>query len=253
MLMNAPSMRGWRVGPAACTLLSVGLIAVTSFVSPPAIPAALMSITGTAADPTDLGRYIGSYEFSTVTVLQVALPNGHLTAAFPGMMRPEPLTRVSGQEFRFGKADAYIRFATDPTGRVIGAVFQQNGVATTAPRIDPPRVLAIDSSISERVRAQTATPGSEAALRKLIAGIGSGNPNYAELSPQLAAGTRAILTDLQATMRPLGALRSVEFRGVDHKGWDQYVVRFERGAALWRIAMDSYGLIVGAETRPKSN
>jgi bla regulator protein blaR1 len=136
---------------------------------------------------------------------------------------------------------------------VIGAVFQQNGIATVAPRIDTQRVRAIDGAISARVHGHAATPGSEAALRELIGGIASGSPHYGDLSPQLAAGTRAMLSDLQATMKPWGALRSVEFRGVDEKGWDQYVVRFERGAASWKIGLDSYGLIVGAQTHPEAN
>jgi len=49
-------------------------------------------------------------------------------------------------------------------------------------------------------------------------------------------------------MKPWGALRSIEFRGVDRRGWDQYLVRFERGAASWEVALDSYGLIVGVGT-----
>ncbi len=144
-----------------------------------------------------------------------------------------------------------MRFATDTTGRVIGAVFEQNGESTIAPRIDAKRVRAIDAVISEHVRAQAPASGSEEALRQLLAGIESGDPNHAaELSPQLAGGTRAILADLQATMKPWGALRSVEFRGVDGDGWDKYLARFERGTASWRIAVDPYGVIVGAGTHP---
>jgi hypothetical protein len=62
-----------------------------------------------------------------------------------------------------------------------------------------------------------------------------------------------MLTDLQATMKPWGALRSIEFRGVDHQGWDHYLARFERGSASWEVSLDSYGLIVGVLTHPESN
>jgi hypothetical protein len=53
---------------------------VTILISPPAIPPALAGTTG-AAEPADISRYVGSYEFSTVTVLRIELRNGWLTAA----------------------------------------------------------------------------------------------------------------------------------------------------------------------------
>jgi hypothetical protein len=249
ILMNTPRIRGWRASTAACTLLSVGVAMATILISPPAIPPALAGTAG-AAEQTDIGRYVGSYEFSTVTVLRIELENGHLAAAYPGA-RPVSLTHVSGQEFRFGKADAYLRFAADAAGRVLGVVLQQNGIATEAPRIDAQRVLAIDSSVSERVHAQQPVPGSEAALRQLIVGIESGNPDYAEMSPQVAAGTRAMLASFQEKMRPWGAIRAIQFRGVAPNGWDQYLVRFDRGVASYRIAVDPYGVIVGVLTHPE--
>ena len=246
MLMNVPRVHGWRASSAASALLALGIATTTVMVSPPAIPL-VFADTASSGEPTDLSRYVGDYEFSAVTVSQVRLQHGQLTAL--GL----PLTDASGQLFQWGdaKLNAHVRFATDAAGRVIGAVFEQNGESTIAPRIDAQRVRAIDAAISEHVRAQAPTSGSEEALRQLLAGIESGNPNQAaELSPQLAGGTRAMLADLQATMKPWGALRAVEFHGVDGDGWDKYLVRFERGSASWRIAVDPYGVIVGAETHP---
>lgn len=196
-------------------------------------------------EQTGLDRYVGSYEFSTITVLQIGLRDGQLTATWPGA-KPQPLTRESDRTFRFGTVDAHIRFAMDPAGQVTGLVLVQNGAATEAPRIGTGRAQAVSGVIRARVRAQAATPGSEAALRALILGIESGEPDYGELSPQLAAGTRALLPRLQAELKPLGPLRSIEFRGIDSKGWDQYLVRFQRGTASCGIGVDSYGLIVGA-------
>jgi len=247
MLMKTPRIHGWRAGTAACTLLAVAVVALTLFISPPAVPPAFAGTAG-SAEPRDLGRYVGDYEFAG-SVVKVRLRDGQLTSD------SEPLTNLGGQLFRIGKVgccapdgDAYLRFATNAAGQVIGAVFQQNGVGTEAPRIDAQRAQAIASFVSERVRAQAAAPGSEAALRQLIIGIESGDPPYAELSPQVAGGTKALLTDLQTTMKAWGALRSIEFRGVDSKGWDQYLVRFERGAASWELFLDPYGLIVGVGT-----
>jgi hypothetical protein len=252
MLMNTPRIRGWRAKTAACTLLSIGAAAAVALISPPAIPPALAGAAA-AGEPAGLERYVGDYELS-MAVLKVRLRAGQLAAD------STPLTLVSGQLFRYGEAgccspdgDAYLRFATDARGRVIGAVLQQNGIATEVPRIDAERARAIDHSVSERVRDQTAAPGSEAALRQLIVGIESGDPPYAELSPQVAGGTRAMLSDLQTTMKPWGALRSIEFRGVNPNGWDKYLVRFERGSASWELRLDPYGVIVSIGTSPESN
>ncbi|MDE2136205.1 MAG: hypothetical protein KGJ68_02105 [Gammaproteobacteria bacterium] len=252
LLMNTPAIHGWRARTAACALLSIGALAATLLIAPPAIPTAFAGAAASAGT-AGLERYVGDYELS-MSVLRIELKDGHLYAG------PDELTLVSGQLFRYGKpgccapdSDAYLRFATDAAGRVLGAVLQQNGIATEVPRIDATRVAAIDRSTSQRVRTQTPASGTEAALRQLIAGIESGNPSYGELSPQVAAGTKAQLSDLQATMKPWGALRSIEFRGVDSRGWDQYLVRFERGAAAWQLILDPYGLIVGVGTHPEPN
>lgn len=254
VLMNTPKIHGWRVSTAVSAALSMAIATATPLVSPPSIPAALAA-TAASQEPTELERYVGDYEFPTMAlVMRVQLRDGKLSAD------SVPLTYLSGQQFRYGEvgccspsSDSYIRFAVDATGHVIGAVFQQNGVASEAPRIDAQRVRTIEAAIHQRVSDQTAAPGSEAALRHLILGIASGNPTYGELSPQVAEGTKTLLTDLQSTMKPWGALRSIEFRGVDQRGWDRYLARFERGAASWEVSLDSYGLIVGVGTHPESN
>ena len=244
IIMNTPRMYGWRTGTVARAVLAMGIAAAAPFISPPVIPSARAGIRR-AQQPTSLSRYVGDYQLSTLTVLQVGLRNRHLIANLPGM-KPQPLTWRSGQVFRLGHSEADVRFAADLAGLITGLVLQQNGAATEAPRIGAGRVQAIETAIAERIRAQAPMPGSETALRELILGIESGKPHYAELSPQLAAGTRAMLSQLQATLKPWGGLRSLEFRGVDSKGWDHYSVRFERGSASWGIALDSYGVVVGA-------
>lgn len=244
LIISRPEVRGWRLDTAACTLLAIGVATATIFISPPAIPHALAYSMG-AAPPTDLQSYIGSYQTSDTEILNIQVQTRRLTATFPGM-KPQTLVQQSGQKFRFGNTNAYIRFANDATGHVTGLVIQQNGATTKAPRISAVRVHAIGSAIAARIRAQTAMPGSQAALRDLIVGIESGSPHYAELSPQLAAGTRALLPKLQAQLRPLGALGSIEFRGVNRKGWDLYLVRFKQGIASWDVALNSQGVMVGA-------
>jgi bla regulator protein blaR1 len=103
----------------------------------------------------------------------------------------------------------------------------------------------IKAKLAARIQSRTPVPGSEAALRRLIESLREGAPNYDEMSPALAQACRRQLPQLQMTARFLGAIQSIEFKGVGSQGWDVYEVRRENGVAKWRIAV-SNGVIVGA-------
>ena len=66
------------------------------------------------------------------------------------------------------------------------------------------------------------------------------------MSPQLAGGTRTMLKSFQSTMAPFGSIQSMEFKGVNKAGWDQYHVKHAHGSAEWQISLDDKGVIVGA-------
>jgi hypothetical protein len=121
-----------------------------------------------------------------------------------------------------------------------------NGANMAAPRIDAAIAQKISAATAAKIQTQTATPGSEAALRRLIEGISTGRPNFAEMSPALADATRQQLPQLAAAMAHLGTVQSVEFRGVGNQGWDMYDVRQEHGSSQWRIALGADGIITGA-------
>jgi hypothetical protein len=80
----------------------------------------------------------------------------------------------------------------------------------------------------------------------LIEGIRTGKPNFSEMSPELAKATREQLPSLEAGMKQLGAVQSIEFRGVGNQGWDSYDVRQEHGLSQWKIALGTDGIIAGA-------
>jgi bla regulator protein BlaR1 len=148
--------------------------------------------------------------------------------------------------FRYKDADVTIHFKRDANGRIKGLNFEQNGAITYAPRVDLARAQAIQGEIAERYGRQVAAPGSEQALRRLIEGIESGSPNYSEMSPQLAGGTRTMLKTFQSTEQTVGPIQSIQFKGVSSRGWDQYQVTHAHGTANWQIALDDKGVIVGA-------
>src|SRR5262249_21475365 len=81
------------------------------------------------------------------------------------------------------------------------------------------------------------SPGTEAALRGYIASIERGKPNYGLLTPELARALRDLPPIALASVRKMGALKSLAFRDVDPiDGWDHYTATYENGEDEWRIA-----------------
>lgn len=240
--MTQPKLTHWTFASGALTLLAAGSVAAASQFIPPS----LALLTASPIGPVmALDTYVGHYEFASITVLDIQRQGNQLSAIFAGAPG-DTLESRGADEFRYTDSEASIRFDRDGSGHITGLSFKQNDGVTYAPRIPAARVAAIQSKIAERYRTQVADPGSEAALRRLIEGLQSGSPNYAEMSPQLAGGTRAMLENFQATMRPLGAIQSVTFKGVSKDGWDVYLVRHAHGDRDWQIALDNKGAIVGA-------
>ena len=106
-------------------------------------------------------------------------------------------------------------------------ILHQGGVSFPMQRIDAATAQQITSRTEEKVKSQAASPGTEAALRRLIEGIISGRPNYDEMSAALAEATRQQLPNLQSGLVELGAVRTVTFLGVGTQGEDVYGVRHE--------------------------
>lgn len=91
-------------------------------------------------------------------------------------------------------------------------------------------------------------PGSEAALRRLIAGLTTGQPDYAAMSPEMADLTRRQLPDLHAQFSQLGELQSLHFHGPDMLGGDEYELHFAKGDRMMALLLGPNGKIVAAST-----
>ena len=101
----------------------------------------------------------------------------------------------------------------------------------------------IQADIDRRVKAQVASPGSEAAVRRLIGELRLGKPNYDLMNSAMARETRRQLTQEQATIAKLGALQSLTFTRVGPAGPSIYQATFEKGALEWRIWMNLDGSV----------
>jgi beta-lactamase regulating signal transducer with metallopeptidase domain len=80
-------------------------------------------------------------------------------------------------------------------------------------------------------------PGSEETLLRYIDDLGRGVPDYARMTPDIAAATQRNLALDRAILAQLGPVRSISFRGAGFSGVDVYTVHFANGSADWRIAL----------------
>jgi DNA-binding transcriptional MerR regulator len=203
-----------------------------------------------AVDQAVLDSYAGFYRGREYGVMTIWRDGQKLftDAPIPGSMGAIELHPVSETEFypTNGAGCFQCTFVRDPQGAVSAVAMRVQGVEFTFPRIDITTAEQLKAKLSERIQSQKPLPGSEAALRRLVEGIQAGNPPYEEMSSQLEQAVKLGLPLLQPLAEYLGAVRSIEFRGVGSGGWDQYDVHRERGTSRWQILVSADDKIVGA-------
>ena len=94
------------------------------------------------------------------------------------------------------------------------------------------------------------TAGTEAALRRLVAGLASGSPDYDKLSPQFAEVVRRDLPMTHPMFSSMGELKSVTFRGRGAMGDDVYDLVFANGGVIMSAALDADGRMAGGILQP---
>lgn len=201
-----------------------------------------------AVDSAVLNNYAGFYKLNDRAVFTVTPDEHHLVMQLTGQ-RSVRFFAESVTEFFARIVDAQVSFVVGPDGRASSLILHQNGSDIPMARIDAATARKIADQTAERVKNQSASPGTEAALHRLIDGIASGNPNYDEMSPALAAATRKQMAWLQP-LADLGTIQSIRFLGVGEQGEDVYSVRQANGATHWRIALDGKGIISTAWVTP---
>jgi len=203
-----------------------------------------------AVDAAILDLYVGFYQLNDNAVFTVTRDANHLIARLTGQSAV-PIHAQSDTEFFAKVVDAQISFIPGAKGHAASSlILHQGGADMPMQRIDGATAQEIARKAAERMKRQSASPGTEAALRRLIDGIVSGKPNYDEMSSGLADATRQQLPNLQPGLAELGAVQSAGFLGVGAQGEDVYSVRHDNGASHWRIALDSQGKISTAWVTP---
>ena len=94
------------------------------------------------------------------------------------------------------------------------------------------------------------TPGTEAVLRRLVAGLASGSPPYNKLSPQFGEIVRRDLPMTHPMFNSMGELKSMTFRGRGEMGDDVYDLKFARGEVIMSAKLDADGRMAGGFFAP---
>jgi hypothetical protein len=101
-------------------------------------------------------------------------------------------------------------------------------------------------AIGARVANGTPRPGSEAALRHLVAGVLHGTPDYDRLGQDLATAMQCQLSHVESHLRDLGNPVNTRFVEVDKLGWDIYeITHFRHAKTRWHVNLANDGRIVG--------
>jgi CubicO group peptidase (beta-lactamase class C family) len=203
-------------------------------------------------DTKILDRYAGQYQLGPNAIMTMSRDEGQFYIQLTGQPKFEVFAE-SERKFFLKVVDAQLTFDVDSQGAATQVTLHQNGRDIVAKRMndaDIKRAAEESAAIAKRFKDQTQSPGTEAALRRNIEELQRGEPNYEQMSPQLADATRQQLPQLTTTMKQLGALQSVTFTGVGPGGADIYQVKFEHGTTEWRIMLDADGKAVIIAVRP---
>jgi DNA-binding CsgD family transcriptional regulator len=126
---------------------------------------------------------------------------------------------------------------------VLGMLLQPATFSQAANNRPPP---------GERVSAPGSVPtaGTEAALRRLVAGLASGSPDYDKLSPRFAEIVRRDLPRTQPLFSSMGELKSATFRERGPMNDDVYNLVFANGRVTMSAALDAEGRMLGGILEP---
>lgn len=92
--------------------------------------------------------------------------------------------------------------------------------------------------------------GTENVLRRFVAGLAIGSPDYNILTPRFAEDVRRDLPMTQRLFSSMGELRSATFVGRGARGDDVYNLIFANGRVIMSAALDAEGKMMGGILEP---
>jgi len=200
-------------------------------------------------DPKNFDKFVGAYHFHPDSVMWVTHDGPHYFARVTGQVAIEEFPE-SQTKFFSNEARHQLSFDIDAGGHVTGLVLHQLGMERPMPRISTQAAKAIEDALMVRIRANTPSPGTEAALRHQIAALEMGAFDTAGMSPPLGALVRSQAPAATQTFAQLGNLKSLIFKFVGPDGFDMYEAVFEHGKLDWMIWPLADGKIKGLRYMP---
>lgn len=195
--------------------------------------------------------FSGGEEFAyDVQALKLGTIVGEVTGGGANPTRPVEIGHGMVATIPFGRAENPVT-KSNWEGRGVQpdeSVPAKDALRVALERLGQPPATEISAASLEQVFELRSAPmaGSEAALRRLIAGLASGTPDYSAMTPEFADLTAKQLPQLKSLVSPLGEIQSIRFRGPDMIGGDEYEIAFANGLRVMGIAMTADGKIIGA-------
>ncbi|MFL6857935.1 MAG: S41 family peptidase [Allosphingosinicella sp.] len=199
--------------------------------------------------------FSGGEEFAyDVKSLKRGVLIGELTGGGANPTGPMPLGNGFIASIPFGRAENPIT-KTNWEGRGVEPEIKvpaADALKVALQQLRQRPVVTVAEASQQQVFAPRSTPlpGTEAAVRSVVAGLVSGKPDYDAMSPQLADVTRQQLPQLQSLLQPLGEFRSAAFAGPGPGGGDAYDVLFANGAIKMGVVLGPDGKIAGSMIAP---
>ena len=200
-------------------------------------------------DTKTFDSYVGSYQMGPNAILAISRDGDQFYLQLTGQPKLQ-LFPESERKFFLKVVDAQVTFDTDPQGKTTKAILHQGGKDRVAKRLDEAeaKLAAVQAAaradaVAKRVKDQTQSPGTEAALRRSLDELRLGQPKYELMGAELADATRQQLPQVKSMLTQLGSVESLLFKGVGPGGADIYEVKFEHGSAEWRIMLGQDGKI----------
>ncbi len=245
-IMVRNPVRWWSLATLASGFLALALVAAASQVAPPNVGNLAGSDQGSLIlTPAVLDRYVGFYVKGGHTVFTITRNGIRLLIQGPDF-DSEELIPDSRMNFVWSKSEAPLAFVLDAQGQARGLLQNFGGFSIPYERVDATTSQAILADNYAKYLSQTPTLGTAVALRRVLEGLRADKPNYDEMAPWFA--------ELVRQTRPwnipytrMGAVKFIEFRGVNPRGGDVYEVHLEGGIATWIMWLDSNGRIEDAD------
>jgi CubicO group peptidase (beta-lactamase class C family) len=201
--------------------------------------------------PEVLARLTGAYQFDDGSIYIVRDHSGRLEGQALGQA-PVALFPSSDHDLFARVADLAVGFesADGTTTAMRQRLGETERRAVRVTEAQSRKVFAWLDSTEQRFHKQSADPGSEAAIRNLIAGITASGPDYRSMSPALAESISQQLPALQQWIEWLGELKGLTFARVDANGRDEYRGDFAQGPLRIFIRLNEDGRVESAEFAP---